>query len=89
MTTDDTKKQIEELLQEVENEINGVSLSKEEKAEEIVLTAQVYMEAMTEINNNYNEALKDILAELKEIKTKSDEIKEAGKLTKVRISLFN
>ena len=88
MVTDDAKKQINDLLQEVENEINGTTLSKEEKAEEIIMTAKVYMDAMTEINNNYNEALKGLLGELKELKTKSDEIKEANKLTKVRISLY-
>jgi CHASE3 domain sensor protein len=88
MVTDDAKKQINDLLQEVENEINGTSLTKEEKAEEIITTAKVYMDAMTEINNNYNEALKDLLGELKELQTKSDEIKEANKLTKVRISLY-
>ena len=88
MVTDDAKKQINDLLQEVENEINGTSLTKEEKAEEIITTAKVYMDAMTEINNNYNEALKGLLGELKELQTKSDEIKEANKLTKVRISLY-
>jgi len=88
MVTDDAKKQINDLLTEVENEINGASLSKVEKAEEIILTAKVYMDAMTEINDNYNEALKDLLAEMKELQTKSDQIKEASKLTKVRISLF-
>jgi hypothetical protein len=88
MVTEDTKKQINDLLTEVENEINGVSLSKVEKAEEIILTAKVYMDAMTEINNNYNEALKDLLTEMKELQTKSNQIKEASKITKVRITLF-
>jgi len=88
MVTEDTKKQINDLLTEVENEINGVSLSKVEKAEEIILTAKVYMDAMTEINNNYNEALKDLLTEMKELQTKSNQIKEASKITKVRINLF-
>jgi len=88
MVTDDAKKQINDLLTEVENEINGTTLSKAEKAEEIILTAKVYMDAMTEINNNYNDALKDLLAEMNVLQTKSNQIKEANKLTKVRINLF-
>lgn len=88
MVTDDAKKQINDLLKDVENEINGTSLTKEEEAEEIILTAKVYMDAMTEINNNYNEALKDLLADLKALQSKSDQVKEANKLTKVRINLF-
>ena len=88
MVADDIKKQMNDILKEVEDEINGVSLSKAEKAEEIITTAKVYMDAMTEINNNYNEALKDLLGEMKELQTKSNQIKEANKLTKVRINLF-
>jgi len=88
MQNDNTQNNIGDFLKEIENEINGTVLTKEEKAEEIITTAKVYMDAMTEINNNYNEALKDLLGELKELQTKSDEIKEANKITKVRISLY-
>lgn len=88
MTDNNTQNNIGDFLKEIENEINGVALTKEEKAEEIITTAKVYMDAMTEINNNYNQALQDLLSELKVLQTKSDQIKEANRLTKIRINLF-
>ena len=88
MTSDDTKNKINDLLKDVENELNGKTLSKEERAEEIVLTAQVYMDAMSQINANYNSALQDLLGELRVLRKKKDEVKEASKLTNVRIKLF-
>lgn len=88
MTSDETKNKINDLLRDVEKELNGKTLSKAEQAEEIILTAQVYMDAMTQINENYNEALQDLLVELRELRTRQDKIKEASKLTNVRIKLF-
>lgn len=88
MTDDSNQKNMQNFLQDIEDEINGIQLTKEEKAVEIMMTAKTYMNAMTEINKNYNAALEGLINKLEDLNEAEKQVEDSAKISKVRLNLF-
>ena len=83
----DDKTQFEADLQAFEQSISA-EFSKEDKLEEYVNTAKIYLEAMNEINRNYVEALDDIIDSVKDLKKTERDLLEKSKMAKAKVQLY-
>jgi DNA repair ATPase RecN len=80
--------QLNDFIEELEKPIGDENPDQDVLASEIINTTQTHMDTMTEVNNNYDEVLRNLMGELEEIKETENQIKDAKKIVDIKKNLL-